>query len=150
VASKVWHTPVFQTGSRLRALVWPFALAIFGFALTPAAESGQNLLANDGGSAQAILVLAAVALAIVALQCVTLSGVLRRLGQSAQVHQKAVLWCWGIFGFVLLPAGALRFGQESYDVLFVANQPISGIWMDLLWFGAATLVWWIRVLQPSK
>jgi hypothetical protein len=51
---------------------------------------------------------------------------------------------------VLLPAGALRFGQESYDVLFVANQPMSGIWMDLIWFAVTTLVWWIKVLQPSK
>jgi hypothetical protein len=150
VVWKALNRPIFQTGSKLRALVWPFVLAVCGFALTPAAETGQNILAEDIASVQAILVLAAVALAIFALQFVTLAGILRRLGPPGKAAWTAANWFWGIFGFVLLPAGALRFGQEFYDVLFIANQPLSGIWLDTIWFGAAALLWWNKVMQPDK
>jgi hypothetical protein len=127
-----------QSGSKARAIAWPFALANCGFALAPASEQGRDLLAQDGGNFEGFALLVCVAVSVLCFQVITVSGVMRRL--AAENVRGFAKWSATFFGFIFLPAGALRFGQETFDVLFVAGQPLHGLWFDTVWFLVAVSV----------
>jgi hypothetical protein len=91
-----------------------------------------------------------VALSILCLQIVTLSGMARRFDTRNARGSNLRNWTFRLFGFIILPAGALRFGQEVFDVLFIQGQTMRGLWFDAVWFGVAVGLLWLGTLRTPK